>query len=279
MLAEERKLKLLTPQTVAEYIDTFFTPKRIVLSGTNVSHEELVRMAENEFDSPSTESEVVNVQAKYTGGSSKITGDGGAHIAIGFKGASWTDKDLVPVCVLAALLGGGGSFSSGGPGKGMYTRLYTEILNRHGWVSSALAFNECYSDAGIFGIQASTPDPAQLNNLVEVVSSQISKLASAPTKEELARAKAMQKTSLMMNLESRLVVCEDIGRQVASNGKYRTPDELIKAIDAVTADDVRRAASRMLDSKPTVVMYGDAYETYNYDTISSSIKSQARLTG
>jgi mitochondrial-processing peptidase subunit alpha len=34
------------------------------------------------------------------------------------------------VAVLQTLLGGGGSFSAGGPGKGMYARYYTEVLNR-----------------------------------------------------------------------------------------------------------------------------------------------------
>ena len=28
------------------------------------------------------------------------------------------------------MMGGGGSFSAGGPGKGMYTRLYTRVLNK-----------------------------------------------------------------------------------------------------------------------------------------------------
>lgn len=32
--------------------------------------------------------------------------------------------DIVPVCVMQMLLGGGSSFSAGGPGKGMYSRLY-----------------------------------------------------------------------------------------------------------------------------------------------------------
>jgi hypothetical protein len=40
------------------------------------------------------------------------------------------DKDFVSYCVLQSLLGGGGSFSAGGPGKGMYTRLYTDVMNR-----------------------------------------------------------------------------------------------------------------------------------------------------
>ena len=32
--------------------------------------------------------------------------------------------DLVGIVILQQLLGGGDSFSAGGPGKGMYTRLY-----------------------------------------------------------------------------------------------------------------------------------------------------------
>lgn len=37
--------------------------------------------------------------------------------------------------VLTYLLGGGNSFSSGGPGKGMHSRLYTRVLNQYHWVS------------------------------------------------------------------------------------------------------------------------------------------------
>ncbi len=34
------------------------------------------------------------------------------------------------------MMGGGGSFSAGGPGKGMFTRLYLNVLNRCGVVYS-----------------------------------------------------------------------------------------------------------------------------------------------
>lgn len=40
----------------------------------------------------------------------------------------------MPLCVLNTMMGGGASFSAGGPGKGMYTRLYQNILNRYGYV-------------------------------------------------------------------------------------------------------------------------------------------------
>jgi len=48
----------------------------------------------------------------------------------GLESCSPNDPDFVPFCVLNMLLGGGGSFSAGGPGKGMFSRLYLNVLNR-----------------------------------------------------------------------------------------------------------------------------------------------------
>lgn len=53
-----------------------------------------------------------------------------AHVVLGFEGVSITHADFVPYCVLQMLLGGGGSFSAGGPGKGMFTRLYVDVLHK-----------------------------------------------------------------------------------------------------------------------------------------------------
>lgn len=53
-----------------------------------------------------------------------------AHFVLGFESSSLEHEDFVPFCVLQTLLGGGGSFSAGGPGKGMYTRLYVDVLHK-----------------------------------------------------------------------------------------------------------------------------------------------------
>lgn len=277
LVCEERKLAQMNPRLIADFVSDNFTPDRIVLSVANVDHALLVDAAQASLGSLTGESADSIDAPRYTGGSSTIAADGAAHVAIGFKGVSWQDDDLVPVCVLHTLLGGGGSFSSGGPGKGMYTRLYSEILNKHGWVSSAMAFNHCYSDAGVFGIHASCDDPGHLRNLVEVIGVQVGKLSGPLLGGELDRAKAMTTSSLIMNLESRAVVCEDLGRQMLSSGRYAGPAELVKKIGAVTEDDIRRVASKMLSSAPAVVTYGEEYATYEYSAIESSIKRQAQI--
>ncbi|KAG9447225.1 hypothetical protein H6P81_013353 [Aristolochia fimbriata] len=50
------------------------------------------------------------------------------------------------------LMGGGGSFSSGGSGKGMHSRLYLRVLNHHQEADSFSAFSSVYNDFGLFGI-------------------------------------------------------------------------------------------------------------------------------
>ena len=54
-----------------------------------------------------------------------------AHVVLGLESCSHRDPDFIAFCVLNMLMGGGGSFSAGGPGKGMYTRLYLNVLNRY----------------------------------------------------------------------------------------------------------------------------------------------------
>ena len=55
------------------------------------------------------------------------------------------EKDFVASCVLNMIMGGGGSFSAGGPGKGMYSRLYLNVLNRYHFMFNATAYNQSYA--------------------------------------------------------------------------------------------------------------------------------------
>lgn len=52
------------------------------------------------------------------------------HVMVGLESCSFLEPDFIPFAVLNMMMGGGGSFSAGGPGKGMFTRLYLNVLNR-----------------------------------------------------------------------------------------------------------------------------------------------------
>ncbi|KAI9051333.1 hypothetical protein LZ554_004380 [Drepanopeziza brunnea f. sp. 'monogermtubi'] len=168
------------------------------------------------------------------------------HIHLAFEAVSISSEDIFAVAVLQTLLGGGGSFSAGGPGKGMYSRLYTNVLNQHGWVESCVAFNHSYTDSGLFGITASC-SPGNVSNMLDVMCRELQALTlesgyQALQIAEVNRAKNQLRSSLLMNLESRMVELEDLGRQVQVHGRKWSVREMCRKIDALTVKDLRRVA-------------------------------------
>lgn len=112
----------------------------------------------------------------------------------------------------------------GGPGKGMYSRLYTHILNHFPQIDHCASFHHIYSDSSLFGLFASfVPASSGLgggntpSQILPHLVHQLSLLLYTPIpQEEFSRAKNQLKSSLMMALESRAVEVEDLGRQVIS---------------------------------------------------------------
>lgn len=199
-----------------------------------------------------------------------------SHIHLAFEALPISSPDIYALATLQTLLGGGGSFSAGGPGKGMYSRLYTNVLNQHGWVESCIAFNHSYTDSGIFGISASC-SPTRITEMVEVMCRELQSLTldtgySSLQAQEVNRAKNQLRSSLLMNLESRMVELEDLGRQVQVHGRKVSVREMCEQIEALTVDDLRRVARKVFGGqvdnegkgtgKPTVVLQEGELEGY-----------------
>ncbi|KAK0722442.1 mitochondrial processing peptidase alpha subunit-like protein [Lasiosphaeria miniovina] len=172
------------------------------------------------------------------------------HIQLAFEGLPISSDDIYALATLQTLLGGGGSFSAGGPGKGMYSRLYTNVLNQHGWVESCMAFNHSYTDSGLFGIAASCY-PGRTLAMLQVMCRELQALTheggfSALNEIEVARAKNQLRSSLLMNLESRMVELEDLGRQVQVHGHKIPVREMTARINDLTVEDLRRVAKMVV---------------------------------
>lgn len=76
-------------------------------------------------------------------------------MGIGIEGVGCSSQDLLALATIQTLLGGGDSFSAGGPGKGLKSRIFVNILYNQG-VLSASALNVSYAETGLFGISATT---------------------------------------------------------------------------------------------------------------------------
>lgn len=260
----------VTPQTIKNFREKhLLNPHKMVIAGAGIGHEELVHLAKEVFGhitysatksssksdryphNNETASTVLAdiVPSVYTGGEYRLSTpsvDGFTRVGLAFPTGGWFSSDLVPACILQTLLGGGSSFSAGGPGKGMYSRLYREVLNRYYWVEFAEAFTSLHSEAGLIGISGSS-EPSKSRDLMRVFADHFMRLMSEDVSdEELNRARNMLKCNVLSHLESRLVLFEDLGRQILTYGKREQTDEMCQKIDDITKGDIRNFARKVM---------------------------------
>lgn len=276
LYAPVSNLERFTPEVLSAYQRAFFTPKRLVVSGVGVEHQKLVELTTDLFGHLNTKAgeEVPKTPSVYTGGEIRLhrrDADSTTQFAIAFETSSWLDKDLVPMCVLNTLMGGGGSFSAGGPGKGMFSRLYTNVLNKYDWAELCTSFNSIHTDSGLFGIYGNSVSEKS-DAMVDVIIKELHRMAGPVDAAELSRAKSLLKSSVFMQLESRNFKLEDIGRQLMTYGKVQTQSELAALIDAVQPEDIQRVAKKMLSTPPTIAAAGNLRGVPSYDKIARQFK-------
>ncbi|KAH3661366.1 hypothetical protein OGAPHI_006773 [Ogataea philodendri] len=273
LLCPPEELENVTLDKLHQYRDLFFRPDRLVVAMSGVSLQQAEELTHKHLDSfkANSSTQIIKDEAKYTGGEFSIPypeelaymGQEFHHIHVGFEGVPIQNDEIYKLATLQMLVGGGGSFSAGGPGKGMYSRAYTRILNQYGFVESCKSFIHNFTDSGLFGISFSCI-PAANRVMGELIGYELALLMDENVKNggitdnEVERSKNQLKSSLMMNLESKMVQLEDMGRQVQIYGKRVDVLDMCAKIDSVTRKDLIDIATRVLTgSKPTIVIQGD----------------------
>ena len=274
--APDNSIDSLTASTLRQFLDTnlWKNPQGIVIAAAGIGHDELVDIAKYHFGGLEQLTTSQSVTSVYRGGECKLditTTDEMTKVGVALELGGWHSEDLVPGCVLQTLLGGGNSFSAGGPGKGMYSRLYRQVLNRYWWADSAEAFTAFHNESGLLGITGSSTKAAQSRDATRVFSEHLLKLAIDPVSdEELDRARNMLKNNVLMQLESRLVLFEDMARQVQTYGLREDNAAVTAKIDAVTKEDVQLLMMRALQKPPTLAAVGkDVKSVPTYDEVKS----------
>ncbi|MBO0662124.1 M16 family metallopeptidase [Jiella flava] len=171
------------------------------------------------------------------------------NIRVAMPGVLRPDKDFFAAYLMNHILGGG-SFTSW---------LYDEIREKRGLAYGASSYLATYDHAGIIAIATATRADAAPQT-VDIIRKQLTRMAKdGPTTAELAKAKAYVKGSYAVrNLDSSLAVASTlVGIQLDDLGKDYI-DKRQALIDAVSLDDVKAVAKRLLSVQPTVVTVGPA---------------------
>ncbi len=240
ILGPEAIVAAMPREALVDYMARHYCPSRLVLAGAGrLEHARLVDLAERLFgDLPAATGETA-LPARYAGGTriERRPDLEQVHLCLAVEGVPYHHPDHFTLQVLSTALGGG-----------MSSRLFQEARENRGLCYSVFSFASAYADTGQLGVYAGT-DPEDLGELMQVVADETRQLIDDPSEDELARARAQLKASLLMGLESCSAVCEDLARQLLCFGRHIPTAEIVAKIDAVDVAAVRRLGRDLLAGK------------------------------
>jgi len=159
-----------------------------------------------------------------------------AHLVLGYRGLSYTDKKRYVQSVLMTILGGG-----------MSSRLFYQLRERRGLCYYIHSGSEPFSDTGYVYTRAGlTADAKKINEAIKVIIDEHQKIAEGELKdEEVKKAKEMVKGRLILSLEDTHDLASFVGRKLIFEGKIVEPQEVIKKIDVITKEEIIDLAKKL----------------------------------
>ncbi|KAL6840534.1 hypothetical protein ACP4OV_030344 [Aristida adscensionis] len=257
ILGPEENIRSISKKDLKDYISTHYTFPRMVVSAAGaVNHDEVVDQVKQLFTAfstdPTTADQLVEAcPAIFTGSEVRMENPDMplAHLAIAFKGSSWTDPCSIPLMVIQSILGSWNR--SIGVGNCSGSALARGISNGD-LAESLMAFNTNYNDTGLFGIYTVAP-PDTLSDLSRLIMAEFRRLAFGVSEEEVARACNQLKSSLLLHIDGSTAVAENNGRQMLTYGRVMPFLELFARIDAVDSAAVMETAKKFIIDKEVAI--------------------------
>lgn len=248
ILGTEQSVKTHSCQSIRGFLNKRYQPSQMVVAAAgNFDPETFFALANEKFG----EIEEVTPAAKRT----KPTFRGGvrydersleqAHLALAFPGAGSSDPDFFATRIFADALGGG-----------MSSRLFQKLREERGLAYNVYAFADGYDQGGLAGAYLSA-DASHLEAAATLIRGELEEMAAGVSEEEIERARAMLRSSLMMGLESPAVRIESASAQLFTFGRLFSPQELKDQLDAVTGSEVSACAEKALSGERAVALVGE----------------------
>jgi zinc protease len=171
-------------------------------------------------------------------------------IAFGGPGIARSDPDFMAAYVVNHILGGG-SLSS---------RLYSEVREKRGLAYSIYQGLLWLDHTALFLGRTAT-QANRAGETIEILQREIRRIArDGPTEQELAEAKSYLKGSQMLALDTSSKIASQLVQYQIDNLGIDYIDRRNGLIDAITIEDARRAAKRLLGNGLMITVVGRTQE-------------------
>ncbi len=237
ILGTEKSVASITRRQLFNYMEHHYVPEKMVVAIAGpLSHRKACETVRRFFKLKPSDPTIQKPRARYYGGDFRQKRNlEQLHLVLGFPSVSYHGPDYYTMQVLTTVLGGG-----------MSSRLFQEIREKRGLAYSIQPSATNFEDSGYFTIYAGT-SPEKGKELLKVVAGEIHKLIEKPVgAAELRRAKEQLRANLMMEHESTMNRAEELGRQIASYGKFISVEEMIENMNRVTSKQVSQMMERTI---------------------------------
>ncbi|GAA3457383.1 M16 family metallopeptidase [Dactylosporangium matsuzakiense] len=169
-----------------------------------------------------------------------------AHLVLGCTGYPRQHDDRFALGALNNVLGGG-----------MSSRLFQQIREQRGLAYSVYSFTSQYSDSGLFGVYAGCA-PGKVEEVLAITREELARVASdGLTAEEVERGKGMLKGAVVLGLEDTGSRMSRLGKGELLYDELLTVDDVLRRVDAVTPEQVRRVTEELLARPMSLALIGD----------------------
>lgn len=246
IIGTEESLKKLNREKLLDYFNKYYVPNNsvIAISG-NFNFNEIINKIEEKFKGWKKKS--VNIDIKKAEFKScfltKNKDIEQVNLAMSLEAVPLeNDEEVYALAVINTVFGG--SISS---------RLFQKIREEKGLVYSIYSSQSLYRKCGELGIFASMSN----EHLEEVYESIIEEIKIMKkdylTEQEIKESKEQLKGSYILGLESTSSRMMSIGRSLLLNNKVESTDDILKSIDNVDRETVKKVIDKIFNLNKLVV--------------------------
>ncbi|MFH0879947.1 MAG: pitrilysin family protein [Lentisphaerota bacterium] len=157
------------------------------------------------------------------------------QMAMGLRLFGRHDKRKYPLKLMSIILG-----------ENMSSRLFQIVREKHGLAYSISSSLELFDETGLLGVQAGVDRRNKIKALRLVIKELKRMKQGNVTASELRRAKDYSIGQLRIGLESTTNQMMWAGENIMSYGRFYQPDEIIRLIQGVTAEQIQETVSPLL---------------------------------